>query len=195
MEYLFHCHSDLYAGAKGQRRIGGRKTAARVQLLASRREVFWIVDVDSKSALQLIQWRRANCRDSLVSSRGGRRKEGWKKVCGKMGLLCIHLSLRINKGNLGWFFPVGLLADGRGERSDAAEQRGVEITSRRTRQITAPVWESLVVTVCRRRQVSNVKLQLLNRQDGEAAVMFCCFSSTYFSSPRSGEANFHSSIM
>lgn len=32
MEYLFHRHSDLYAGAKGQRRIGGRKTAARVSV-------------------------------------------------------------------------------------------------------------------------------------------------------------------
>lgn len=29
MEYLSRRHSDLYAGAKGQRQIGGRKTAAR----------------------------------------------------------------------------------------------------------------------------------------------------------------------
>lgn len=34
MEYLFHRHSDLYAGAKGQRQLGGRKTAARVHSVA-----------------------------------------------------------------------------------------------------------------------------------------------------------------
>lgn len=37
MEYLFHRHSDLYAGAKGQRQIGGRKTAVRVRSVAGER--------------------------------------------------------------------------------------------------------------------------------------------------------------
>lgn len=30
MEYLFQRHSDLYAGAKGQQWIGGRKTATAI---------------------------------------------------------------------------------------------------------------------------------------------------------------------
>lgn len=34
MEYLVHRHSDLYAGAKGQWWIGGRKTAAHHSLLS-----------------------------------------------------------------------------------------------------------------------------------------------------------------
>lgn len=67
----------------------------------------------------------------------------------KSDLLGIHLSLWINKGNLGWFLPVGLLADRRGERSDTAELRGAGITSKHTLQITAPVWESLIqILVC-----------------------------------------------
>lgn len=37
MEYLSHRHSDLYAGAKGQRQIGGRKTAVHVLLVAGER--------------------------------------------------------------------------------------------------------------------------------------------------------------
>lgn len=73
------------------------------------------------------------------------KNEYKKKPEERSDLLCIHLSLRINKGNLGWFLPVGLLADGRGERSDTAELRGAEITLKHTRQITAPVWESLIL--------------------------------------------------
>lgn len=47
---------------------------------------------------------------------------------GKRDLLGIHLSLWINKGNLGWFLPVGLLADRRGEGSATAELQGARIT-------------------------------------------------------------------
>lgn len=72
-----------------------------------------------------------------------------KKNEEKSGLLGIHLSYWINKGNLGWFLPVGLLADRRGERSDTAELRGAGITSKHTLQITAPVWESLVQILVR----------------------------------------------
>lgn len=85
----------------------------------------------------------------------GRGMEWWKRCMKnkrneeKSDLLGIHLSLWINKGNLGWFLPVGLLADRRGERSDTAELRGAGITSKHTLQITAPVWESLIqILVC-----------------------------------------------
>lgn len=123
---------------------------------------------------------------------GGEGKDGnsvWKNGDGSLVLLllCIHLSLRINKGNFGWFFPVGLLADGRGERSDAAELRGAEITLKRTRQITGPVWESLVVST-----QPGVKLQLPNRMDGVSVVTSCCLSFSYFSSLRSGLPHFYS---
>lgn len=103
MEYLFHRHSDLYAGAKGQRRIGGRKTA--VAWSCRRRRLIQLAAV------------AATVDAVLFPSHGGRMNT----VCGKnqgfgwgvalvlvlllvvlpLLLLCIHPSLRINKGNLG----------------------------------------------------------------------------------------------
>lgn len=67
MEYLFHRHSDLYAGAKGQRWIEGRKTAARHScfffpaqpLVKDEQREGWFnhsnLHANSKSVLWLIQ--------------------------------------------------------------------------------------------------------------------------------------------
>lgn len=85
MEYLFHRHSDLYAGAKGQRRIGGRKTAARVQSPASSRggELNRRRGFKKNRGRGLIQWRRADRRDAPLFSLvvGGEGEDGnsvWK---------------------------------------------------------------------------------------------------------------------
>lgn len=160
MEYLSHRHSDLYAGAKGQRRIGGRKTAFTFcsVLFGGRREMS-----NNKARLITAAWmwtvthcngwysnvkvtpplHKRSCLFSLLLAAGrGGAKRNWKKS----GLFGIHLSLRINKGNLGWFLPVGLLAERRGEGSDTAELQGAGITLKHTLQITALVWESRTAT-------------------------------------------------
>lgn len=160
MEYLFHRYSDLYAGAKGQRQIGGRKTGARrSRSLGS----LWKMNEEKAGLITATRMRPVNhccgwysnmCwlehslshKRSLFLSlsflkkfffsscrqRGGMgRWKCWmrdKTSEGKRDLLGIHLSLWINKGNLGWFLPVGLLADRRGEGSATAELQGARIT-------------------------------------------------------------------
>lgn len=153
MEYLFYCHSDLYAGAKGQRCIGGRKTTAhhscslggmvkdeqRQQgrfnhgsLNANSKSLWWLIQYcvvvgNGPSHLKISPF---YCL-SLQVRRGVERGKYWmrnKTSEGKRALLGIHLSLWIDKGNLGWFLPVGLLADRRGEGSATAELQGAGIT-------------------------------------------------------------------
>lgn len=85
MEYLFHRHSDLYAGAKGQRRIGGRKTAARVQSPASSRGGELNRGRGFKkigAAVDTVAGSRPPRRSSLFPRRG-RRGGGWKQCVEK----------------------------------------------------------------------------------------------------------------